>query len=360
MATPSLEAGYSHLLPDGRVQCDLCPRACQLRDGQRGFCFVRGARSERIVLLSYGRSSGFCIDPIEKKPLHHFLPGTPVLSFGTAGCNLSCRYCQNWDISQSRATDTLANQASPEQIATAAARHGARSVAYTYNDPVIFLEYACDTACACQEQGICNVAVTAGYINPGPRERFFRTMDAVNLDLKAFNDAFYHRQCGGHLGPVLETLEYLCRETQVWVEITTLLIPDLNDSDRELHALCAWIGEHLGLEVPVHFSAFRPAFKLRDRLSTPPSTLNRARDIALAHELRYVYTGNVHNRIGASTWCPGCGQCLIERDWYRLSDWQLDATGCCKHCGTTCAGVFEDRPGTWGTRRLPLAELRVG
>jgi pyruvate formate lyase activating enzyme len=360
MATHVPDAGFSHQLADGRVQCDLCPRACQLQEGQRGLCFVRGARGGRVELLSYGRSSGFCIDPIEKKPLHHFLPGTPVLSFGTAGCNLSCNYCQNWDISKSRAADTLATEAAPEQIAAAAARHGARSVAYTYNDPVIFLEYACDTALACHDRGIRNVAVTAGYINPGARERFFGDMDAVNLDLKAFSDNFYRRQCGGHLAPVLETLEYLHRETRAWVEITTLLIPGLNDSDTEITALCAWIAEHLGAKVPLHFSAFHPAFKLRDRLSTPPSTLSRARRIALAHGLHYVYTGNVHDRIGASTWCPDCGQCLIERDWYRLNAWHLSAEGRCVNCGAACAGIFEPGPGRWGARRLPLTEPRMG
>lgn len=347
----------SHPLEDGRVQCDLCPRACRLREGQRGLCYARGVRDGRVELLTYGRSSGFCIDPIEKKPLHHFLPGTPVLSFGTAGCNLTCDFCQNWDISKSRATDTLAASASPQRIAAAAHRHGCRSVAYTYNDPVIFLEYACDTAQACRTLGIKNVAVTAGYINPGARVRFFADMDAANVDLKAFSEDFYREHCGGQLAAVLETLLYLKQETAVWVEITTLLIPGLNDSDAELSALCAWIGEHLGVDVPLHFSAFHPDFKLRDLPPTPPSTLTRARRIARAHGLHHVYTGNVHDRDGASTWCPSCGERLIERDWYRLGVWNLDASAACVRCGARCAGVFESAPGDWGARRLPLADL---
>ncbi len=360
MQTNSLTAphqGLFHQLADGRVQCDLCPRACQLREGQRGLCFVRGARNARIDLLTYGRSSGFCIDPIEKKPLHHFLPGTPVLSFGTAGCNLTCNFCQNWEMSKSRATDTLAVSAMPEQIAIAARQHGCRSVAYTYNDPVIFLEYACDTAQACHAQGIRNVAVTAGYILPGARERFFAHMDAANIDLKAFSDEFYRQHCGGRLGPVLETLAYLRQETAVWVEITTLLIPGLNDSDSELAALCAWIAAHLGADVPLHFSAFHPDFKLGHLPPTPPATLTRARHIAREHGLRYVYTGNVHDRDGASTWCHCCGNRLIERDWYQLGDWNLTFSGACAQCGALCAGVFEAAPGNWGAARQPLAGL---
>ncbi|MBK1647244.1 AmmeMemoRadiSam system radical SAM enzyme [Rhabdochromatium marinum] len=345
---------FCHGLEDGRVQCDLCPRVCRLRAGQRGLCFVRGAREGRIELLTYGRSSGFCIDPIEKKPLYHFLPGTPVLSFGTAGCNLSCDFCQNWDISTSRATDTLAAQASPEQIARTARQHHCRSVAYTYNDPVIFLEYARDTAHACQALGVKNVAVTAGYISPGAREAFFAPMDAANIDLKAFSEDFYRRHCGGHLAPVLETLQYLKQETQVWIEITTLLIPGLNDSDAELNALCAWIAEHLGTEVPLHFSAFHPDFKQGHRPPTPRTTLVCARQTAMAHGLHYVYIGNLHDRCGASTWCSNCGAQLIEREAYQLGTWNLTTSATCAHCGTLCAGVFEARPGDWGAHRQPI------
>ena len=346
---------FSHVLPDGRVQCDVCPRFCQLKEGQAGFCFVREARGGAVVLAGYGRASGFCIDPIEKKPLNHFLPGTPVLSFGTAGCNLACRFCQNWDISKSRDQDTLAAPALPQAIAARAAGLGCRSVAYTYNDPVIFLEYAVDTALACRERGIRNVAVTAGYVSPGAREAFFAPMDAANVDLKAFTEDFYHRICGAHLEPVKETLIYLHRETRVWLELTTLLIPGHNDSDAEIEAMTTWVVENLGPEVPMHFTAFHPDFRMRDVPPTPPATLTRARAIALRNGVRYAYTGNVHDGDGGSTWCHHCGALLIERDWYRLGHWGLDAEGRCGACGTPCPGVFEARPGTWGARRQPVS-----
>lgn len=355
MQSHVIPTSYWHTLEDGRVQCDVCPRACRLREGQRGLCYVRGRENDGVVLYSYGRSSGFCIDPIEKKPLNHFLPGTPVLSFGTAGCNLACKFCQNWDMSKSREMDTLAETAMPEQLADAARRHGCASVAFTYNDPVIFLEYAVDTARACAEQGIKSVAVSAGYICDKPREQFFAAMDAANIDLKGFTQDFYKKICGGHLNNVLETLEYIHRETDTWLEITTLLIPGENDSDSELHALCQWLFEHLGPEVPLHFTAFHPDWKMRDKPHTPASTLSRARDIARQTGLHYVYTGNVHDRDGGSTWCPGCGELLIERDWYQLGRWNLDVGGagqaCCNHCGCSIVGVFEVRPGSWGRQR---------
>ncbi len=333
-----------------RFRCDLCPRACLLRPGQRGFCFVRAATDEGIVLTTWGRSSGFCVDPIEKKPLYHFLPGTPVLSFGTAGCNLGCRFCQNWDISKAREMDRLQSRATPEAIARAAAETGSRSVAFTYNDPVIFAEYAIDAALACRERGIAAVAVTAGYVSAGPREEFFAVMDAANVDLKAFSDDFYRRLCSGRLGPVLDTLRYLVRETRVWVEITTLLIPGENDGDAELHALSAWVRDELGPHVPLHFTAWHPAWRMDGR-PTPPSTLRRARRIAREEGLHFVYTGNVHDPEGGSTWCPGCGALLVERDGYALGRWGLDADGCCARCGTPIPGRFEARPGTWGPRR---------
>jgi pyruvate formate lyase activating enzyme len=346
---------YWHRLEDGRVQCDVCPRACRIKEGQQGLCFVRACEKGEVVLTSYGRSSGFCVDPIEKKPLNHFLPGTPVLSFGTAGCNLACKFCQNWDMSKSREVDTLAASASPEAIARKALELGCRSVAYTYNDPVIFLEYARDTALACRERGVRSVAVTAGYISPGAREDFFGAMDAANVDLKAFTDDFYHRICSGHLRPVLDTLEYLHAETRVWVELTTLLIPGHNDSDSELDAMTRWVVEHLGPDVPMHFTAFHPDWKMRDVPPTPLSTLTRAREIAVRNGVRYAYTGNVHDSRGGSTWCHGCGALLIERDWYELGAWGLDAQGRCAACGTPCAGIFEAAPGQWGSRRMPVA-----
>ena len=342
---------YWHALDDGRVQCDVCPRECKLKEGQRGLCFVRGRFHDEVVLTTYGRSSGFCIDPIEKKPLNHFLPGTPVFSFGTAGCNLSCKFCQNWDMSKSREMDTLADAASPEAIAQAALENGCRSVAFTYNDPVIFLEYAVDVAKACHAVDLKTVAVTAGYINPEARAEFFAHMDAANVDLKCFTDQFYHRLCGGHLQPVLDTLTYIREQTDTWLELTTLLIPGENDSDQELDAMSRWIADNLGPDVPLHFSAFHPDWKMRDKPATPPQTLSRARQIALNNGLHHVYTGNVHDPGGQSTYCPACGQLLIERDWYRLGEWQLDATGHCAHCGEQIAGIFEAQPGSWGERR---------
>ena len=352
--TGTVPARYWHALADGRIQCDMCPRFCKLHDGQRGLCFVRMRHGDRIVLTTYGRSSGFCVDPIEKKPLNHFLPGTPILSFGTAGCNLACRFCQNSDISKSREVETLAAAASPETIAGAAERLGCRSVAFTYNDPVIFHEYAIDVAEACRERGIRSVAVTAGYVCPEPRAEFYRHMDAANVDLKGFTERFYDKICSGHLQPVLDTLVYLKRETSVWFEITTLLIPGENDSEAEIEAESQWVMEHLGPDVPLHFTAFHPDWKMLDRPPTPPTTLTRARRIALRNGLRYVYTGNVHDEAGSSTYCHGCAKRVIGRDWYEMTDWWLDRHGRCAHCGSACAGVFEGAAGGWGARRLPV------
>ncbi|HZD53107.1 MAG TPA: AmmeMemoRadiSam system radical SAM enzyme [Woeseiaceae bacterium] len=348
---------YWHRLGDGRLQCDVCPRYCKLRDGQRGLCFVRGRANDEIVLTTYGRSSGFCIDPIEKKPLNHFLPGTPVLSFGTAGCNLACKFCQNWDISKSREFDRLQDLASPEAVAEAAAASGCRSVAFTYNDPVIFLEYAVDVAEACHERGLKTVAVTAGYVTEAARGEFFRSMDAANVDLKGFTERFYRKVCGGHLDPVLDTLMYLKNETDVWFEVTTLLIPGENDGDAEIDEMTAWFARQLGVDVPLHFTAFHPDWKMMDKPPTPARTLTRAREIALKNGLHYVYTGNVHDYAGSSTYCRGCDAVLIGRDWYELSTWNLTTAGGsarCADCATPVAGVFEPRPGGWGARRLPL------
>jgi pyruvate formate lyase activating enzyme len=317
-------------------------------------CFVRSCRDRRIVLTTYGRSSGFCVDPIEKKPLYHFLPGTAVLSFGTAGCNLACKFCQNWDISKSRHTDTLADAASPETVARAAEGLGCRSVACTYNDPVVFMEYAVDVAAACREHGVRSVAVTAGEICPQPRSELFGPMNAANVDLKAFTDRFYRRLCGGRLEPVLDTLVYLRQETDVWLEITTLLIPGENDSDQELGDLTRWVVEELGPEVPIHFSAFHPDWKMRDKPPTPPATLTRARRIARDNGVRYAYTGNVDDPEGGSTYCHACGELLIGRDWYVLTKWNLTPDGTCSFCHAPCAGRFEAGPGTWGARRLPV------
>ncbi|NTV94789.1 MAG: AmmeMemoRadiSam system radical SAM enzyme [Thiobacillus sp.] len=344
-----------HRIGDGRIQCDLCPRDCKLHEGQRGACFVRKMENGAMVLTTYGRSSGFCIDPIEKKPLNHFYPGSSVFSFGTAGCNLACKFCQNWDISKSRDMDRLMDSAGPEEIARAAVRMGCKSVAYTYNDPVIFAEYAIDTARACREAGLKNVAVTAGYMHEQARREFYAVMDAANVDLKGFTDDFYVKYCGGQLQPILDTLVYLKKETDVWLEITTLLIPTLNDSDAEVRALAEWIMRELGPDVPLHFSAFHPDYKLRDLPATPPASLSHARELALAAGLHYVYVGNVHDTSGDTTYCPSCGKPLIVRDWYEILDYRLDDRGACPDCGALVAGRFERFERPFGARRIPVA-----
>ena len=345
---------YWHALDDGRIQCDVCPRACKLRESQRGVCFVRGRIDDQVVLTTYGRSSGFCLDPIEKKPLNHFLPGTSVLSFGTAGCNLACRFCQNWDISKSKETHSLTDRASPSMLAQAALDHGAKSVAFTYNDPVIFLEYAIDVADACHKVGVKAVAVSAGYICDEPRRDFFAHLDAANIDLKGFTEHFYKHVAMGDLSTVLDTLTYLRHETEVWLEITTLLIPGLNDSSDELDEMTKWIANKLGTDVPLHFSAFHPDYKMRDIPATPPATLTRAREIALGNGLQYVYTGNVHDTTGGSTYCPSCADRVVERDWYVIGGWRLTGDGHCRSCGAQIAGVFDGPPGEWGAKRQPI------
>ncbi len=362
LAAPS-ESRYPgrwwHAIEGGRIQCDLCPRDCKLHEGQRGACFVRKIQDGAMVLTTYGRSSGFCVDPIEKKPLNQFYPGTSIFSFGTAGCNLACKFCQNWDISKSRDMDRLMDRATPEQIAAVAKQLGCKSVAYTYNDPIIFAEYALDTARACRAADIKNVAVTAGYIHPEPRAEFFALMDAANVDLKGFTDDFYVKYCGAHLQPVLDTLEYLVKETDCWVELTTLIIPTLNDSDDELRRLADWVREHLGPEVPLHFSAYHPDYKLRDLPATPRETLRRARDIAIQAGLHYVYTGNVHDAEGDTTFCPGCMQALIERDWYDIKRYTLTEDGRCPHCGITIAGRYQRFDKAFGARRIPVSMARA-
>jgi pyruvate formate lyase activating enzyme len=343
-----------HRMDDGRIQCDLCPRDCRLHEGQRGLCFVRQRAHDAMVLTTYGRSSGFCVDPIEKKPLNHFYPGSSVLSFGTAGCNLACKFCQNWDISKSREMDRLMDRATPHGIARAAVAHGCRSIAFTYNDPVIFAEYALDCAAAAHAAGLKTVAVTAGYIHAEPRREFYAAMDAANVDLKGFTESFYFKQTGAHLAPVLETLEYIRQATRCWLEITTLLIPGHNDTDGEIDAMTRWIAARLGVEVPLHFTAFHPDYKMTDVAPTPATTLQRARRIARGNGLRYVYTGNVHDTRGGTTRCPGCGATLIVRDWYRVLEMNLDASGRCPGCDTPIAGRFGTFSGSFGRRRIPV------
>ncbi len=356
MTTPNTDhpGRWWHMLEDGRMQCDLCPRDCRLHEGQRGACFVRQRVGNEMVLTTYGRSSGFCIDPVEKKPLTHFYPGSSILSFGTAGCNLACKFCQNWDISKSRDMDRLADQATPEALAAAALQNGCKSVAFTYNDPVIFAEYAMDIADACRGEGVQSVAVTAGYIHAEPRREFYAKMDAANVDLKAFTDEFYFKLCGARLNPVLDTLAYLKHETQCWFEITTLLIPGKNDSTEELTAECKWIMKELGPDVPVHFTAFHPDHKMTDIPATPASTLTRARRIAIDEGLNYVYTGNVHDQDGGSTYCSGCDKPLIVRDWHRIEHYDVTPEGVCPHCATPLPGRFETFRKQFGRRRIPL------
>ena len=353
-AVEARPVGWWHLLADGRIQCDLCPRDCKLHEGQRGMCFVRMRAGDQMVLTTDGRSSGFAVDPIEKKPLNHFLPGSRVFSFGTAGCNLACKFCQNWDISKSRDMDRLMDAASPAKIAEAARFTGSASVAFTYNDPVIFAEYAIDTAEACHALGVRTVAVTAGYMHALPRQAFYSKMDAANVDLKGFTEDFYFRQTGAHLAPVLDTLQYIRHETDCWLEITTLLIPGLNDSTAELDAMTRWIADHLGPEVPLHFTAFHPDYRLTDIERTPLATLQRARRIAIANGLAHVYTGNVHDTDGGTTRCSGCGAALIERDWHRLLSYALDPSGRCKSCGTALAGRYVAEVPALGQRVVPV------
>jgi len=339
---------------DGRLRCTLCPRLCTLRDGQRGMCFVRMRQGDRMVLDTYGRSTGFCIDPIEKKPLNHFLPGTPVLSFGTAGCNLACKFCQNHEISKSREVDSLAHEAAPEKIAEVARAEGCAAVAFTYNDPVIFHEYALDTAAACREAGVKSVAVTAGYICDKPRAEFFGAMDAANIDLKGFTERFYRKLTGAEIAPALETIAYAVQETDCWVELTTLLIPGENDSAAELEALSTWVMETCGPNVPVHFTAFHPNHRMLSHDRTPLETLLRARDVARQAGLGHVYIGNAHHRDAQSSYCSGCGDRVIGRDWHALSEWKLDDFGGCVTCGSRFPGVIDGPPGRWGRKRLTL------
>ncbi len=336
-----------------KVVCTLCPRQCHIPNGQRGFCFVRANVNDGLTLTTYGRSSGFCVDPIEKKPLNHFLPGTPVLSFGTAGCNLGCKFCQNWDISKSRHMDRVAQEATAEAVVQAAKQTGCRSVAFTYNDPVIWAEYAIDVAVVARKENIKTVAVTAGYIQPEARKEFFRWIDAANVDLKAFTETFYRKLTQTHLQPVLDTLKYLKHETQVWLEITNLVIPGENDRPNEIRQLCHWVLDHLGDDVPIHFTAFHPDFKMNQHPHTPHETLISARQQALDTGIKFAYVGNVNDPQRQNTYCPSCGMVLIERNWYELGVYLLNDNQC-GGCGCVIPGLFERSPGRWGRKRQPV------
>ena len=353
----TMETRWWSKLEDKKVRCELCPRQCIIADGRRGFCYVRENRGGELVLDTYGRSTGFCIDPIEKKPLSHFFPGSAVMSFGTAGCNLSCAFCQNWTSSRARAVDASLAQASPKAIAQLAQDSGCQSVAFTYNDPVIFAEYALDTAAHCHDLGLKTVAVSAGYIEAKPRAEFFAAMDAANIDLKAFSGRFYRELCGGEIAVVQETLRHIAQESDCWLEVTTLLITGANDGDDEIKRLSAWLLQTCGPDLPLHFSAYHPAYKL-NAPATSPERLRSARRLALNEGLRYVYTGNIRDPEGQSTYCPACGERVVARDGYHIGEIKLhigaNGSACCAKCGEKIAGHFEAEAGKWGARRVPV------
>ena len=332
-------ARYWEPAADGRLLCTLCPRFCRLADGQAGFCYIRKNEGGAMYSLGYGRTTGFAVDPVEKKPLNHFLPGTQILSFGTAGCNLGCKFCQNWDISKARLDDEKSRPVTPEEVVDLAIAQGCPSVAMTYNDPVIWAEFAIDIARECRRRGVHAVIVSAGYITDSARADLYAEVDAANIDIKAFTENFYKKITFSELAPVLETVRWLKHETAVWVELTNLVIPGLNDDAAETRALCEWVGTELGPDVPLHFSAFHPDYKMRDVPRTPASTLTAAR--AIAHEvgLRYVYTGNLHDPTGQTTFCPACSSPVIARDWYAIDPVGL-SDGTCATCRTPIPGRF--------------------
>ncbi|HNW26459.1 MAG TPA: AmmeMemoRadiSam system radical SAM enzyme [Candidatus Gastranaerophilaceae bacterium] len=330
---------YQNTLSDNITQCTICPRNCRLKEGQSGFCHIRKNVNGEIVLTSYGYNTGLAIDPIEKKPLYHFYPGSLVLSFGTLGCNMGCDFCQNWRTTKSKDDSASLNYTSPEKIADLAQEYGCKSVAFTYNDPVIFFEYAVDTAKICREKGIKTVAVTAGYINPEPRKEFFKYMDAANIDLKAFNPEFYKKHCLANIEPILDTIKYVKNETDCWLELTTLLIEGENDSEQDLQKECDWILKNLGDEVPIHFSAFHPDYRVTDKSKTKFSTLLKAYSIAKKAGLKNIYTGNTCDIETATTYCSKCKKALIKRDCYHIEEYHLEKSTCA-FCGAKCAGVF--------------------
>jgi pyruvate formate lyase activating enzyme len=334
------EARYWEAAPGGKVLCTLCPRACRIGDGQDGFCFVRRNRGGRLVTAGWGTTTGFAVDPIEKKPLSHFHPGAAVLSFGTAGCNLGCRFCQNWDISKARRDEAMSeDEWTPERVVALAVRADAPGIAFTYNDPIVWTEYAVDVARAARARGLFTVAVTNGFVSPAARADLFGAMDAANVDLKAFTERFYAQATLSHLAPVLETLEWLAKETGVWVEVTNLMIPGLNDAEDETRRLAEWVVSRMGPDVPLHFSAFHPSYKMMDRPRTPAATLVRARALARAAGVRYAYTGNVHDPEGQTTRCPSCGAAVIEREGFAIVAARM-RDGACARCGTRIAGRF--------------------
>ena len=334
------EARWWEILPDGKVHCYLCPRHCHIGEGQSGFCFIRAPRGGKLYNLGYAHPAAIQVDPIEKKPLNHFLPGTTILSLGAAGCNMGCFFCQNWDISKSKADQVHSSYLEPETVVLAAIEHQCPSIAFTYNEPTIWGEYVIDTSRIAHAYGLKTVMVTNGYITREALFDVYEHVDAANVDLKAYTEDFYAKLTLSHLQPVLDTLKTLRHETNVWIEITNLIIPSLNDSQEETKELCGWMLENLGDDVPLHFTAFHPDFKLRNKPGTPPETLHRARQLARERGLKYVYEGNILSG-GADTMCPGCGRVLISRSWHRVSEVRVQPDGTCQHCGARISGHFE-------------------
>ncbi len=326
-------------IDNGKILCTLCPRYCKIGEGQPGFCYIRQNHYGKLYSIGYGRPTGFAVDPIEKKPLNHFYPGSNVLSFGTAGCNLGCKFCQNWSISKAKLDDENSAAASPEEVVRLAKMYNSPSIAFTYNDPTIFGEYVIDISKIARAEGINSVMVTAGFIDKNARKDVYKYIDAANVDLKGFTERFYYKVTSSSLKDVLNTLVWLKNETNVWFEITTLLIPDENDSPDEIKRECDWILRNLGEDIPLHFTAFHPDFKMTDKTKTPPSTLLQAREIAISAGINFCYVGNVHHLEGQTTYCPNCATKLIERDWHSVRANKIKI-GCCYKCGKKIPGVF--------------------
>ncbi len=332
-------ADWWELTESGKILCTLCPRYCKIGNGQSGFCFVRKNIDGKLYSIGYGRPTGFAIDPIEKKPLNHFYPGSGILSFGTAGCNLGCKFCQNWSMSKAHIDDQNSLRVSPEDVVNLALKNKANSIAYTYNDPTIFGEYVIDISKMAREEGLKSVMVTAGYIDKKARVDVYKYIDAANVDLKAFNKDFYRKLTLSNLNDVLDTLIWLKKETDIWIEITTLLIPGENDSTDELKKMCEWILENLGESVPLHFTAFHPDFKMNNKPPTSRETLKKSRGIALDAGIKYCYIGNVSDKDGQTTFCPKCRAVLIERDWHTVYTNKIN-NGQCFKCGEKIGGIF--------------------
>jgi pyruvate formate lyase activating enzyme len=321
---------------NNKVHCYLCPRHCHIGEGQAGFCFIRANEGGKLYSLGYAHPAAMQIDPVEKKPLNHFLPGTRIFSMGTAGCNMGCFFCQNWDISKSRADQVRSSHVPPEDVVSLAIEHGCPSIAFTYNEPTIWGEYVIDICRAAHQRGLNTVMVSNGYITREAFHDVYDHVDAANIDLKAFTENFYGRITLTHLKPVLDTLEWLKNETNVWFELTNLMIPTLNDAPEETRKLAEWVFDHLGPDVPLHFTAFHPDFKLRDKPRTPPETLHAARAVAREVGLRYVYEGNIYSD-GANTLCPQCSTLLVCRSWHDVRENNL-RDGRCPKCAFAIPG----------------------